>query len=100
MVPAELEDLLLAHPSIVDAAVIGVPHDVGGEGPRAFVVLKPGVDVRSFESVKEDVKLFVDGRVNPHSKLRGGVEIVDEIPKTLSGKILRKLLREKYKARY
>ena len=96
--PAELEGLLLHHPSIADAAVIGIPHDVGGEVPRAFVVLKPGVEVGSLESVEEDVKRFVDGQVNPVSKLRGGVEIIDAIPKASSGKILRRQLRDRFKA--
>ena len=86
---------MLHHPSIADAAVIGIPDDVGGEVPRAYVVLKPGVEGR----VEEDVQQFVDSRVNPLSRLRGGVEILEVIPKAASGKILRKQLRESFKKR-
>ena len=85
---------MLHHPSIADAAVIGIPDDVGGEVPRAYVVLKPGVEGR----VEEDVQQFVDSQVNPLSKLRGGIEVVDVIPKASSGKILRRQLRDKFKA--
>merc|ERR1719431_897077 len=76
--PAQLEALLLAHDAVADAAVIGVAaaEDVG-ELPKAFVVLKPGV-----EGVAEaDLRLFVDNQVSPHSKLRGGVEFIEAIPK-------------------
>ena len=53
--PAELEELLLTHPSIADAAVIGVPDDRAGELPRAYVVLKPGAKVTQ-DAVKDFVK--------------------------------------------
>nr|CAD7392266.1 unnamed protein product [Timema cristinae] len=86
--PAELEAILLKHPSIEDAAVVGVPDEVSGELPKAFVVKKQGVDVTEEEIVK-----FVEGQVSPHKKLRGGVTFVDSIPKTSSGKILRRELR-------
>ena len=88
--PAQLEELLLTHEAVADAAVIGVAaSDDVGELPKAFVVLKPGV-----EGVKaEDVQSFVDERVSPHSKLRGGVAFLDAIPKSAAGKILRRVLK-------
>ena len=89
--PAQLEALLLAHDAVADVAVIGVAasEDVG-ELPKAFVVLKPGV-----QGVAEaDLQLFVDNQVSPHSKLRGGVEFIDAIPKSAAGKILRRILRD------
>ena len=94
--PAELEGLLLLHPSVEDAAVIGIKDDVGGEVPRAFVVLKHGVNNIADAEAKESVKRFVDDRVNPLSRLRGGVEIIDAIPKAASGKILRRTLRDRF----
>ena len=93
--PAELEGLLLLHPSVEDAAVIGIKDDVGGEVPRAFVVLKQDVNIADAEA-KESVKQFVDDQVNPLSRLRGGVQIIDAIPKAASGKILRRTLRDKF----
>jgi len=86
--PAELEALLISHLNIDDAAVIGVPDEESGELPKAFVVPKGEIS-------PEDVVDFVAERVAPHKKLRGGVEFVDKIPKSASGKILRKDLRKR-----
>ena len=88
--PAELEALLISHPNIDDAAVIGVPDVESGELPKAFVV-------RHGELTSEDVIKFVARHVPPHKKLRGGVEFVDQIPKSASGKILRRELRSRHK---
>ena len=86
--PAELEALLISHLNIDDAAVIGIPDEKTGELPKAFVVPKGDI-------TPEDVVDFVAGKVAPHKKLRGGVEFIDKIPKSASGKILRKDLRKK-----
>lgn len=84
--PAELEALLLTHPKILDAAVVGV--DVPGtEVPRAYVV--SGGDI-----TEQDIKDFVKKHVADYKQLRGGVVFMDVIPKSPSGKILRKDLRE------
>jgi 4-coumarate--CoA ligase len=86
--PAELEALLLNHPDILDAAVIGVDVDDGtNEVPRAYVVADQ--EKISAEGIREYVKRNVAG----HKQLRGGVVFLDEIPKSPSGKILRKDLR-------
>eukprot|EP00058_Branchiostoma_floridae_P018912 XP_002604401.1 hypothetical protein BRAFLDRAFT_280542 [Branchiostoma floridae] len=86
--PAELESVLLGHPGVQDAAVIGLPDEVAGELPKAFVVKK--VD----DVTEKDITDFVAERVAPYKKLRGGVAFVGEIPKTPSGKILRRLLKD------
>ena len=88
--PAELEALLLSHPKIADAAVIGVHDDDGEEVPKAFVVLKEPMS-------PEEIMEFVAARVAPHKKVRR-VEIVEQIPKSPTGKILRRVLREREKA--
>ncbi|EXJ61136.1 4-coumarate-CoA ligase [Cladophialophora yegresii CBS 114405] len=90
--PAELEALLLEHPGIADAAVIGMPTDDGDEKPRAFVVRQVGPE--GSKLTEEDVKKFVEGKVVRYKRLAGGVEFLDVIPKNPSGKILRRQLRD------
>ncbi len=86
--PAELEALLLTHPAIADAAVIGVPDDEAGERPRAFIVVKPDAEV----SIQE-ITDFTAEHVATY-KVVHDVVFTDEIPKSASGKILRRVLRE------
>lgn len=87
--PAELEGLLLTHPAVADAAVIPVRDEEAGEVPKAFVVLKPGLQA-SPEAIMEHVA----GHVAHYKRIRF-VEFIDEIPKTAAGKILRRVLRER-----
>ncbi|XP_072046258.1 uncharacterized protein [Amphiura filiformis] len=87
--PAELEALLLTHPSVADAAVIGIPDEEAGELPKAFVVKKGDAEI-----TEEELTKFVAEKVAPTKKLRGGVEFVSSIPKNPSGKILRRQLKE------
>ena len=85
--PAVLEAVLLSHPQIADAAVIGVKDDDGQEIPKAFVVLQSDAELSG-----QDVMDFVAGRVAAHEKVRR-VAFTDVIPKSSAGKILRKDLR-------
>ena len=78
---------MLGHPEIADAAVVGVSDDQGEEVQKAFVVKQP-----DSELAEADVIEFVAGRVAPYKKVRQ-VEFIDVIPKSASGKILRKDLR-------
>ena len=87
--PAELEAVLVAHPAIADAAVIPLLDEEAGEIPKAFVVTQPGEELTA-----DEVMAHVAGRVAPHKRVRA-VEFIDEIPKSLSGKILRRVLRER-----
>jgi len=84
--PAELEAVLLTHPSVADAAVIPSPDEEAGEVPKAFVVVKDGHGM-----TEEEVLGFVASQVAPYKKVRR-VEFVSQIPKSPSGKILRRLL--------
>jgi acyl-CoA synthetase (AMP-forming)/AMP-acid ligase II len=90
--PAELEALLVSHERIADAAVIGVLDADGEEVPKAFVVPRPGADLDA-----DEVTAFVAERVAPYKKVRV-VEFVDAIPKSASGKILRRELRARESA--
>ena len=87
--PAELEALLLSHPAVADVAVIPKPDEEAGEIPKAFIVLKPET-----QAAAEDIMTFTSERVAPHKKVRA-VEFIDQIPKSASGKILRRFLVER-----
>ncbi|XP_055587003.1 uncharacterized protein LOC129739547 [Uranotaenia lowii] len=89
--PAELEDILLSHPGIKDAAVIGLPDEACGELPAAFVVLQPD---HSSSLSEQEIRVYVAEKLSPQKQLRGGVYFTAEIPKTASGKILRRQLRD------
>lgn len=89
--PPELETVLLTHPGIVDAAVIGV-KSAEVEMPRAYVVRRPGKDGESLD--EETVKAYMGERLAKFKELTGGVKFVEAIPKNASGKILKRVLRE------
>jgi 4-coumarate--CoA ligase len=89
--PAEIEALLLTHPQIADAAVIGLPDDEAGEIPAAYVVLKQGQEVTA-----ADIVAFVAERVASYKQVRQ-LTFIDAIPKSASGKILRRVLRDQAK---
>lgn len=92
--PAELEGILLSHPSINDVAVIGVyDKEQATELPRAYIVPKEGLGQTDAEA--NAVIDWLGKRVAGHKKLRGGVKWIDEIPKSASGKILRRVLKVK-----
>jgi acyl-CoA synthetase (AMP-forming)/AMP-acid ligase II len=86
--PAELEAVLLRHPDVVDAAVIGLPDDEAGEIPVGYVVLRPAA-----AASPEEIMRFVAGEVARYKQIRR-LEVIDAIPKSAAGKILRRVLRD------
>lgn len=95
--PAELEALLLSHPAVSDTAVIQSPDESAGEVPKAFVVKADAYSSKSDEETAKEIMKYVEENKAPYKWLKGGVEFVDIIPKSPSGKILRRLLRDKEK---
>ncbi|KXG50052.1 uncharacterized protein PGRI_060190 [Penicillium griseofulvum] len=93
--PAELEAHLLAHPDVSDCAVIAIPDDRAGEVPKAIVVKSPTAG--SDESTLQALVKHVEDHKARHKWLKGGIRFVDVIPKSPSGKILRRLLRDQEK---
>ena len=86
--PAELEALLITHDEVADVAVIGIPDEEAGELPKAFVVKAPDAEITA-----EELQDFVRERVASYKQVRA-IDFIDEIPKSASGKILRRFLRD------
>ncbi|KAJ1969156.1 hypothetical protein IWQ62_000803 [Dispira parvispora] len=96
--PAELEALLLSHPKVDDVVVVGAyDEEQVTEVPRAYVVLRgqrvPD-DLKEYQATAKELSDFVNEKVASHKKLRGGVEFIKEVPKSPSGKTLRRIMRE------
>jgi acyl-CoA synthetase (AMP-forming)/AMP-acid ligase II len=94
--PAELEALLLTHPAVLDCAVIRKDDEEAGEVPKAYVVLRP--DPASQAMTPQALMAFVAEKVAPHKRIRH-LEFIEQIPKSASGKILRRMLVEREKVR-
>jgi acyl-CoA synthetase (AMP-forming)/AMP-acid ligase II len=92
--PAELEDCLLGHPKVEDVAVLGIQDEYAGEVPKAYIVLKPGNEA-SQEIGRELLKYVREKKVR--YKAVKEIEFQNEIPKSGSGKILRRILRDQAK---
>ncbi|KAH9818582.1 putative 4-coumarate--CoA ligase 1 [Teratosphaeria destructans] len=93
--PAELEGYLVGHPKIADAAVLGVfKEELATEVPVAYVV--PAKGVEASPATEKEIVDWIATKVANHKRLRGGVKFTDEIPKSVSGKILRRMLKLKY----
>jgi acyl-CoA synthetase (AMP-forming)/AMP-acid ligase II len=86
--PAELEAVLLRHPAVADAAVVGLPDEEAGEIPAGYVTLRPGAC-----ATPEEIRQFAAAQVAGYKQIRR-LEIIDAIPKSASGKILRRVLRD------
>lgn len=90
--PTEVESVLMEHPAVAECAVVGKPDELRGEVVKAFVVLKE--KYHPSDSLKEEIQMFVKNRLAKHNYPRE-IEFANDLPKTPSGKIMRKVLREK-----
>ena len=90
--PFEVESSLVEHPSVVEAGVIGKPDPERGEIIKAFIVLKPGI--KGTDALKEELAQHVKKHLAGHAYPRE-VEFIDKLPKTRSGKIMRRILKAK-----
>lgn len=97
--PAELEAHLLSHPLIDDCAVISVPDPRTGEAPKAFIVKSARAADQDDESLRSSINKHVEDSKPKYKWLKGGIEFLDAVPKSPSGKILRKVLRERERER-
>ncbi len=88
---AEVESALVSHASVVEAAVVGFPHDVKGEGIYAYVILKG--DVEADENLVKQLRGHVRQEIGPIAT-PDAIHLVPELPKTRSGKIMRRILRK------
>ncbi|KAL8706179.1 MAG: hypothetical protein Q9201_000757 [Fulgogasparrea decipioides] len=96
--PAELESHLLTHPAVADCAVIPVPDEAAGELPKAFVVKSSSVGLEENERmIMRDIQKHVKNHKARHKWLKGGVTFLPVIPKSATGKILRRMLKDKEK---
>ncbi len=94
---AEIESALVAHKSVAEAAVIGVPDEIKGEVAKCFVILKKNVSARggkAFEKLQDDLKMQVRKELGPIAVIKE-IEFVEKLPKTRSGKIMRRVLKAK-----
>ncbi|KAL8767819.1 MAG: hypothetical protein Q9209_005813 [Squamulea sp. 1 TL-2023] len=96
--PAELEAHLLSYPAVADCAVISVPDEAAGELPKAYIVKSASIGLEENDRMLvRRIKKHVENHKAKHKWLKGGIAFVPEIPKSPSGKILRRLLKEKDK---
>ncbi|KAK3685285.1 hypothetical protein B0T22DRAFT_529329 [Podospora appendiculata] len=99
--PAELETHLLLHPTVADATVVPMPHEAAGELPRAYIVKSKEFEENGHgddEALKQQLHEYVNEAFAQHKHLAGGIEFVDALPKTSSGKTQRKVMKDKAKA--
>ena len=87
--PSEVEDMMLSHSKIKDLVIVGIPDDLKGEAPKAFIVLREGES-----STEEEIRAYCKEKMAPY-KVPVAVEFIAEVPRAASGKALRRLLRDK-----
>ena len=88
---AEIESALVAHPAVAEAAIVGIPHDIKGQGVGAYVILRTGEEPS--DALKGEINRHVRAEIGPIANI-DAMFLVDALPKTRSGKIMRRILRK------
>jgi long-chain acyl-CoA synthetase len=87
--PSEVEDMMLSHAKIKDLVVVGIPDDLKGEAPKAFIALREGE-----AATEQEIRAYCKAKMAPY-KVPVAVEFIEEVPRSASGKALRRMLRDK-----
>ena len=96
--PAELEKFILQHPIVADVAVVPIPSDSAGELPRAYIVKSKAFKYGAERIMKEQLRTYVNRQFASYKRLDGGIEFVESLPKTASGKLQRSTLKQMARA--
>jgi acyl-coenzyme A synthetase/AMP-(fatty) acid ligase len=95
--PTEIEALLSRHPCIADVCVVPLPHNISGELPLAFIVRTPAGKEEDERVLKQKIHGFVNGELADYKRLAGGIEFLEALPKSTSGKTKRGEMKEQAK---
>lgn len=95
--PTEIEALLSRHPSVADVCVVPLPHNIAGEFPLAFIVRTPAGKEEDERALKQKINEFVNAELADYKHLAGGIEFLEALPKSASGKTKRGEMKERAK---
>jgi acetyl-CoA synthetase len=90
---APIEDAINEHPAVAESAIVGFPHDIKGNALYGFVILKEIGESRNHENLAKEINQLISDQIGPIAKL-DKIQFVEGLPKTRSGKIMRRILRK------
>jgi acetyl-CoA synthetase len=90
---APIEDAINEHPGVAESAIVGFPHDIKGNALYGFIILKETGETRDRENVRKEINQYISDHIGPIAKL-DKIQFVEGLPKTRSGKIMRRILRK------
>ena len=90
---APIEDVINEHPAVAESAIVGFPHDIKGSALYGYVILKETGESRDHNNLRKEINQIITEHIGPIAKL-GKIQFVPGLPKTRSGKIMRRILRK------
>jgi len=90
---APIEDAINEHPAVAESAIVGFPHDIKGSALYGYITLKDIGETRNHENVRKEINQLITDRIGPIAKL-DKIQFTNGLPKTRSGKIMRRILRK------